>query len=57
MLELVGDRANANGDQIMMRGDNTAALSWISRFGGAKDKRACLLMRMPVSRKQAGQEP
>ena len=46
MLELVGDRADAKGDPILMRGDNRAAVSWISRCGGARDKRACLLMRM-----------
>ena len=46
MLELVGDRANADRDPFLMRGDNTAAVSWISRRGRARDKRACLLMRM-----------
>ena len=46
MLELVGDRPDAAGDPILMRGDNTAAVSWISRRGGARDKRPCLLMRM-----------
>ena len=46
MLELVGDRVDEKGDPILMRGDNTAAVSWISRCGGARDKRACLLMRM-----------
>ena len=46
MLELVGDRVNAKSDLTMMRSDNTAAVSWISRCGGARDKRACLLMRM-----------
>ena len=45
MLELVGDRADAKGDPILMHGDNTAAVSWISRCRGARDKRACLLMR------------
>ena len=46
MLVLTGDRADEKGDPILMRGDNTAAVSWISRCGGAKDKRACILMRM-----------
>ena len=46
MLELVGDRPDAAGDLILMRGDNMAAVSWVSRSGGATDKRACLLMRM-----------
>lgn len=46
MLELVGDRPDAAGDPILMRGDNMAAVSWVCRSGGATDKRACLLMRM-----------
>ena len=46
MLELVGDRANAMGDPVLMRGDNTGTMSWISRCRGDRDKRACLLMRM-----------
>ena len=46
MLELVGDRPDAEGGPILMRGDNMAAVSWITRCGGARDKRACLLMRM-----------
>ena len=46
MLELVGDRVDAKGDPILMRGDNTPAVSWVSRCGGARDKRAGLLMRM-----------
>ena len=45
VLELVGDRADANGDLILLRGDNTAAVSWISRYGGVRDNRACLLVR------------
>ena len=46
MLEVVGDRADAKDDPILMRGDNTAAVSWISRCGGARNIRACLFMRM-----------
>ena len=46
MLELVGERADAKGDPFMMRGNNTAAVPWASRCGGARDKRTCLLMRM-----------
>ena len=38
MLELVGDRVDEKGDPILARGDNTAAVSWNSRCGGAKDK-------------------
>ena len=29
-----------------MRGDNVAAVTWVNRCGRARDKRACLLMRM-----------
>ena len=46
ILELVGDKVDEMDDPIPMRGDNTAAASWISRCWGARDKRACLLMRM-----------
>ena len=35
-LALVADRANAKWDPILMRGDNTAAVSWISRGGGGE---------------------
>ena len=45
ILELVGDRPNAKGDPILMRGDSMAAVSWITRCGRAR-KRACVLMRM-----------
>lgn len=44
--ELVGDRPENKGDPILMRGDNVAAVTWSNRCGGARDKRACLLMRM-----------
>ena len=46
MLEPIGDRTDAEGDPILMRGDNMASVSWVTRCGGARDKRACLLMRM-----------
>ena len=46
MIELVGDRPDAKGDPILMRGENKAAVSWITRCGGARDKRACLLIRI-----------
>ena len=46
MLELVGDRPDAERDPILMRGDNRAAVSWVTRCGGAGDKRECLLMRI-----------
>ena len=46
MLERLGDRPDAEGDPILMQSDNLAAVSWITRCGGARDKRACLLMRI-----------
>ena len=46
MLELTGDRPASVGDSIAMRGDNIAAVTWVNNYGGARDKRACLLMRM-----------
>ena len=45
MHELVGDRPEMKGDPILMRGDNFAAVSWSNRCGGARDKRAGLMMR------------
>ena len=40
----VGDRPEAEGGLILMRGDNMAVASWITRCGGARDqKKACLL--------------
>ena len=46
MHRLVGDRPENKNDPILMRGDNMAAVTWSNRCGGAKDKRACLMMRM-----------
>ena len=47
--ESVGDttyRPECKGDPILMRGDNFAAVTWANRCGGARDKRAGLMMRM-----------
>ena len=46
MHELVGDRPESKGGGISMRGDNFAAVTWANRCGGARDKRAGLMMRM-----------
>ena len=46
ILELVGDRPDAASDPMLMRGDNMAALWWVTQCGVARDRRACLLMRM-----------
>ena len=29
-----------------MRRDNVAAVTWVNKYGGVKDRRACLLVRM-----------
>ena len=47
MHALVGDRPESKGDSILMRRDNFAAATWANRCGGARDKRAGLMMRMP----------
>ena len=46
MHEPDGDTPDAEGDPIVMRDDSMAAVSWITRCGEAKNKRASLLMRM-----------
>ena len=46
ILEVTGDRPASVGDPIAMRGDNVAAVTWVNKCGGARDKRARLLMRM-----------
>ena len=46
MLEFVDNTPTAEGGPVLMRGDNTAAVAWFNKFGGARDKRAGLLMRM-----------
>lgn len=47
MLELVEDRPASEADPVLMRGYNAAAVSWVSRCDGARDKRAGLSpMRM-----------
>ena len=46
MHELVRDRPESKRDPILMRGDNFAAVTWANRCGGARDKRAGLMMRM-----------
>ena len=46
MLDLKGDRSGVVVDTIVLRGDNVDAVIWVKRCGGARDKRACLIMRM-----------
>lgn len=47
MLELVRDRPGGDGDPILTRGAIVVVVSWITRCGGAREPRACALMRMP----------
>ena len=46
MLELLRFRPDAEGDPKQMRGDYMAAVSWIHRCGGPRDKKACFLKRI-----------
>ena len=43
---MTGDLPESVGDPIVMRGDKVAAVTWVNCCGGARDKRACLPMRM-----------
>ena len=43
---IVGDRPQTAGDAVLLRGDNVSAVSWVNKCGGAKDRRAGLLMRL-----------
>ena len=43
---LLENEKTASGDPLLMRGDNVAAVTWATRCGRAKNKRACLLMKM-----------
>ena len=46
-LKLIGESlASVREIPFAMRGDNMAAVTWLNKCGGAKDKRAFLLMRM-----------
>ena len=40
------DRPEYAGDTVLLRGDNVSAVSWLNRCGGARDKRAALVMRI-----------
>ena len=44
MLYLAGDTPERDGDRVLNSGDNTAAVSWVSRCGGAREKCAGLLI-------------
>lgn len=38
------DRPTTEGESTMMRGDNVSAVSWVTRCGGSRDRRAGILM-------------
>ena len=40
------DRPEYAGDTVLLRRDNVSAVSWLNRCGGARDKRAALVMRI-----------
>ena len=40
------DRPEYAGDTVLLRGDNVSAMSWLNRCGGARDKRAALVLRI-----------
>ena len=46
MHEIVGGRLESKGGPILMRGGNFAAVTWVNRCGGARNKRAGLMIKM-----------
>lgn len=59
MLKLALDRADAEGDSILMRGANMAAVSWVNRCGSATDKTGVLINDNPwtsSARRGGGEE-
>ena len=47
VMQITGnDRPEYAGDTVLLRGDNVSAVSWMNRCGGARDKRATLVMRI-----------
>ena len=45
MQMMENDRPEYVGDIVLLRGDSISAVSWLNRCGGARDKRAALVMR------------
>ena len=43
---IMQDRPDTQGDPVLLRGDNVAAVSWINRCGGSHNRRASLAMRL-----------
>ena len=46
VVHVVGDRPQTAGDAVLLRGEDVSAVSWVNKYGGAKDRRAGLLMRL-----------
>ena len=42
---ILQDRPKTPGDPALLRGDNVAAVSWINRCGGSRNRRATQAMR------------
>ena len=40
------DRPETPEDPVLLRGDNVAAVSWINRCGGSRNRRAALAMKI-----------
>ena len=43
---ILKDRPVEDGQSVLMRGDNVSAVSWTNRWGGSRDRRASLIMRL-----------
>ena len=44
---ILHDRSDMQGNSVLLRGENVAAVSWINRCGGSHNRRASLAMRLP----------
>ena len=43
---ILHDRPDTQGDPVLLRGDNVAAVSWINQCGGSHNRRGSLAMRL-----------
>ena len=46
MQKMENDLPEYAGGTVLLRRDNISVVSWLNRFGGARDKRAALVMRI-----------
>ena len=46
ILDLVGDHQSGEGGLVLMPGDNVAAVTWVVKYGGYRENRSPLVMRM-----------